>query len=387
MSVRIMADIWQRSRHKGTSLLLMLAIGDCANDEGIAWPALETLARKIRMSERYTHMLISVLLESKELKADIGGGKRNTNIYSFELPPPRPQKQKGEAGLTLSKNQRVRRVSVKRASERVRPASAKGEARLTRTIINHQEPPEAPTAPPPPTTPKRELAAVVGGRWVLSGLLEAGKINPRAARELVGGDIPAPAFVALYLYGMCAAKIHSPALWAAKRVIEQPHAGRPFDQISNDPAMLNDIFDWLESGQPYAENLNGLMADALAFRGHLIGSSDWPARIAKARVDLGLPMPTPRDTAAAASETQIQREAAPDLDAWQTVIEQIAVSGNKPGLDRLRRCKLVEVQGDVLTLAAPTQADVDWLTHSMMREISRFAKVQFIVSQKGKKGR
>jgi hypothetical protein len=47
MSIHIMTQVWERSQHKGRALLLILAIADNANDQGLAYPSAKTLAKKI----------------------------------------------------------------------------------------------------------------------------------------------------------------------------------------------------------------------------------------------------------------------------------------------------------------------------------------------------
>lgn len=62
MSVRAISWVWDHSQSCGNDRLVLLAIADCANDEGRqAWPAIATLARKtrlhIRTVERCLHRL------------------------------------------------------------------------------------------------------------------------------------------------------------------------------------------------------------------------------------------------------------------------------------------------------------------------------------------
>jgi hypothetical protein len=119
MSIRVMSKVWENSQQKGTALLLLLAIADYANDDGEAWPAIETLAKKIRMSERYTHLLVTSLIQAGELSVKIQAGKKGCNLFTVG----------GEARLTL------------------KPASPGGEARLPKGVRpvspepseNHQE--------------------------------------------------------------------------------------------------------------------------------------------------------------------------------------------------------------------------------------------------------
>jgi hypothetical protein len=52
MSINIMNKIWTQSVAAGPELLLLLAIGDRCDDEGICWPGLNKLAEKTKTSTR-----------------------------------------------------------------------------------------------------------------------------------------------------------------------------------------------------------------------------------------------------------------------------------------------------------------------------------------------
>jgi len=45
MSIEHMTLVWKHSKKGGTALLLLLAIADFANDDGVAWPSLATPSR------------------------------------------------------------------------------------------------------------------------------------------------------------------------------------------------------------------------------------------------------------------------------------------------------------------------------------------------------
>lgn len=51
MSIRVMSAVWAMDLPAKDKLVL-LALADCANDEGIAWPSIATLARKCGCDER-----------------------------------------------------------------------------------------------------------------------------------------------------------------------------------------------------------------------------------------------------------------------------------------------------------------------------------------------
>lgn len=85
MSVRSMSRVWERSRHNGSELLMLLAIADFADDEGRAYPSITTLATKCRTKPRYAIVLLDALSASGELEirkhaGPVGRGGR-TNLY------------------------------------------------------------------------------------------------------------------------------------------------------------------------------------------------------------------------------------------------------------------------------------------------------------------
>lgn len=84
MSIRVMSHVWQHSQAKGSELLLLLAIADFADDEGAAYPAVKTLAGKVRMSIRAVNYLLKKLIEDGELAVEAGGGRGHANVYRVQ---------------------------------------------------------------------------------------------------------------------------------------------------------------------------------------------------------------------------------------------------------------------------------------------------------------
>ena len=91
MSIKIMSAIWEHSEAKGTELLLLLAIADYANDKGMAWPSITTLARKCRMSRRYTMSLLQKLEAKGAIEIQRRVGIRGNNRYRVISPTGEPQ--------------------------------------------------------------------------------------------------------------------------------------------------------------------------------------------------------------------------------------------------------------------------------------------------------
>lgn len=85
MSVRTMARVWERSRSAGSHLLMLLAIADFADDDGNAYPAVQTLAQKCRMKSRNANVILAALRASGELQVKQNEGPHGTNLYRIVL--------------------------------------------------------------------------------------------------------------------------------------------------------------------------------------------------------------------------------------------------------------------------------------------------------------
>lgn len=81
MSIRTMDRVWKNSRQSGGKLLLLLAIADFSNDNGMAYPGIDTLAEKTRQSRRTIQRQLTELEADRELAIENGTGRSNTNTY------------------------------------------------------------------------------------------------------------------------------------------------------------------------------------------------------------------------------------------------------------------------------------------------------------------
>lgn len=77
MSIHAITEVWRNSTSKGSTLLLLLAIADFADEHGRAFPSIETLSRKIRMSDRNTIRLIECAEEQNEIVIERAPNKVN----------------------------------------------------------------------------------------------------------------------------------------------------------------------------------------------------------------------------------------------------------------------------------------------------------------------
>jgi hypothetical protein len=80
-----MSRVWESSSQKGGKLLCLLAIADFSNDNGVAFPGIETLARKTRMSVRQVQRVIQELSSAGELLIEANAGPKGCHLYRIIL--------------------------------------------------------------------------------------------------------------------------------------------------------------------------------------------------------------------------------------------------------------------------------------------------------------
>jgi hypothetical protein len=99
MSIKIMNWVWENSTETGTNLLMLLAIADHANDDGVCWPSIARLAARARVKERQAQNIVKQLEESGSIEVQRGVGRKHTSLYIV----------KGAEDCTFSKPEKVQR--------------------------------------------------------------------------------------------------------------------------------------------------------------------------------------------------------------------------------------------------------------------------------------
>ncbi len=86
MSGLVMGLALRVSQAEGYDRLVLVAIGDCCEDDGTgAWPSIPTLAKRARISERTVQRSIQELQALDELDVEKGAGPKGTNLYSINV--------------------------------------------------------------------------------------------------------------------------------------------------------------------------------------------------------------------------------------------------------------------------------------------------------------
>lgn len=97
MSVRVMSQVWDLAVPAFEKLVL-LALADCANDEGLAWPSIATLKRKSGAGERTIYRAIAHLEALGVLTIERIIGKGNRYLITPARAAPLPDRHPCQSG-------------------------------------------------------------------------------------------------------------------------------------------------------------------------------------------------------------------------------------------------------------------------------------------------
>lgn len=85
MSIAASVRVWESSKAKGAALLVLLTIADYTNAEGVAYPGLERISSRARISIRHVIRCIGELEKLGELEVLRGSGPHAQNVYRLKL--------------------------------------------------------------------------------------------------------------------------------------------------------------------------------------------------------------------------------------------------------------------------------------------------------------
>jgi hypothetical protein len=85
MSIKFSRLVLDRSQSKGTDLLVLLVLADYANESGISWPSVSTLAKTCRMTPRNLNLRLANLREIGEVEVAQNAGQAGSNLYRIAI--------------------------------------------------------------------------------------------------------------------------------------------------------------------------------------------------------------------------------------------------------------------------------------------------------------
>lgn len=80
-----MSKVWEDAPYSEGSLLVLLALADWANDDGLCWPSISRLAKKARLEDRQTQAILRRLEADGVVEVERGGGRGHQNRYLIRV--------------------------------------------------------------------------------------------------------------------------------------------------------------------------------------------------------------------------------------------------------------------------------------------------------------
>jgi len=78
-----MTKVWDTECESHTQKLVLLALADNANDQGVCWPSIPTIAKKCSLTDRAVYAQIEALQSRNLVGVDSGGGVKNNTYHIF----------------------------------------------------------------------------------------------------------------------------------------------------------------------------------------------------------------------------------------------------------------------------------------------------------------
>lgn len=145
MSIALMNEVWSFAGPVGSSRLVLLALADNANDQGVCWPSVHTIAIKAGMTERNAQNVLQELIQDGWVVRNIQAGPKGCNTYTLTL-------KTGQQRWESVKDQRVYKRRTKKTDVGVN-LSSPPEPQFTGGVnLSSSNPPNL-SSPEPPVKP------------------------------------------------------------------------------------------------------------------------------------------------------------------------------------------------------------------------------------------
>lgn len=165
-----MARVWELSAARGADLLMLLAIADFSDDDGRAYPSVQTLALKCRVSARNANKTLARLRDTGELRIDLSRGPHGCNQYRVTVPATPVARDTPVVGDTLAQTTAPPVVGDPKPLSSATPKPS----------VNHHEPPVIQATGKPAAVPATKP---VKAQAMTEADLVAEGVEPDAARD------------------------------------------------------------------------------------------------------------------------------------------------------------------------------------------------------------
>lgn len=130
MSIRVMTAVWASAPFTHTTLLVLLALADSANDAGVCWPSVPGLAERARTSTRHVRRALADIEQAGWVKREMRPGRKtlyritpDTQVTPDEMSPRTQGSPTPDTQVTPPRT----------------PTSATPDTHVLRTVRNHQK--------------------------------------------------------------------------------------------------------------------------------------------------------------------------------------------------------------------------------------------------------
>ena len=137
MSIKVMSQVWESYPGSGSELLAMLALADWSDDNGRCYPAVSTIARRMRFSRSQAQRVVHQLIDDGFLVVtanSLGGAPTQTRHYRIVL-----SRLTGRADATPTGSVHATgstdATGSTHAQEGSHGCAGRGSAHATRTVI------------------------------------------------------------------------------------------------------------------------------------------------------------------------------------------------------------------------------------------------------------
>lgn len=171
MANNVLNWVWQHSRSKHGSRLVLLALADRARDNGLAWPSVAELKQMTGLGERAVQAAIIDLAKLGELEVGYQQGPKGCNRYRLLMPP---------TPADIAPPQILRGADIAGPPQNVRGSGPSPQ-------VGGQTP--ADIAPPAISAPPPQISTSTPANFAGGTLIEPSKNSPtESSPGGVGGD-------------------------------------------------------------------------------------------------------------------------------------------------------------------------------------------------------